>query len=202
VIFQNPDPDKLVTVFENIDPTPVEMARDYLKDAAIESFVFGASSVLGGSVPTRLMVRADAAKEARERLTELGILNGDSGSYSAAEGAPLRWFGVPKSRFREEARRRSRLRRMGLDPPPSWMRVLAMFYCSGAVGFMLFAILGKVVFNSDAKQCEKLGFLTGGILGCFWAYRHRQQRYTRIESVVMFFGFALFVFGFFVAMTR
>jgi hypothetical protein len=202
VNFLNPDPDKLVEVFENIDPTPVEMARDYLKDAGIESFVFAASSVLGGSFPTRLMVRADAAKDARERLTELGMVNGDSESHSAAVGAPLRWFGVPKSRFREEARRRSRLRRIELDPPPSWMRVLAMFYFSGAVGFMLFAILGKVVFNSDAKQWEKLGFLTGGILGGFWAYRHRRQRYTRIESLVMFFGFALFVFGFFVAMTR
>ena len=53
------------------------MAHDYLNDAGIESFVFdaGSSRLLGmtAAVPTRLMVHRDTAKDARERLKELGF---------------------------------------------------------------------------------------------------------------------------------
>ena len=74
---QNPDPDKLLTVFENIDPTPVRMAHDYLNEAGIESFVFDAASsrMLGttAGVPVRLMVHRDAVKDARDRLYDLGF---------------------------------------------------------------------------------------------------------------------------------
>jgi hypothetical protein len=53
------------------------MAHDYLNEAGIESFVFdaGSSRLLGttAAVPTRLMVHRDAAKDARDRLNELGF---------------------------------------------------------------------------------------------------------------------------------
>jgi hypothetical protein len=53
------------------------MAHDYLNEAGIESFVFdaGSSRLLGmtSAVPTRLMVHRDAAKDARDRLNELGF---------------------------------------------------------------------------------------------------------------------------------
>jgi hypothetical protein len=53
------------------------MAHDYLTDAGIESYVFDAMSsrMLGttAGVPVRLMVHRDAAKDARERLSELGF---------------------------------------------------------------------------------------------------------------------------------
>jgi Putative prokaryotic signal transducing protein len=72
-----PDPSELEEIFTSIDPTPVRMAHDYLNDAGIESFVFdaGSSRLLGmtAAVPSRLMVHRDAAKDARERLKELGF---------------------------------------------------------------------------------------------------------------------------------
>ena len=72
-----PDPSELEEIFTSIDPTPVRMAHDYLNDAGIESFVFdaGSSRMLGttAAVPTRLMVHRDAAKDARDRLNDLGF---------------------------------------------------------------------------------------------------------------------------------
>jgi len=72
-----PDPSELEEVFASIDPTPVRMAHDCLNEAGIESFVFdaGSSRLLGmtSAVPTRLMVHRDAAKDARDRLNELGF---------------------------------------------------------------------------------------------------------------------------------
>jgi hypothetical protein len=74
---QTPDPSELEEIFTSIDPTPIRMAQDYLNEAGIESFVFdaGSSRLLGttAAVPTRLMVHRDAAKEARDRLNELGF---------------------------------------------------------------------------------------------------------------------------------
>ena len=61
----------------SIDPTPVRMAHDYLNEAGIESFVFDTASsrMLGttAGVPVRLMVHRDAAKDARDRLNDLGF---------------------------------------------------------------------------------------------------------------------------------
>ncbi len=75
--LEPPDPSELEEIFASIDPTPVRMAHDYLNEAGIESFVFDAASsrLLGTTVavPTRLMVHRDAAKDARERLNELGF---------------------------------------------------------------------------------------------------------------------------------
>jgi hypothetical protein len=77
-----PDPSELEEIFASIDPTPVRMARDYLNEAGIESFIFDAASsrMLGttAGVPVRLMVRRDAAKDARDRLDELGFMNGEA----------------------------------------------------------------------------------------------------------------------------
>jgi hypothetical protein len=78
VIFQNSDPDKLVAVFENADPMLVFIARDLLESVKIESFIFDENMPrmivnLRLLVPTRLMVYADNADEARECLRELGI---------------------------------------------------------------------------------------------------------------------------------
>ncbi len=75
--LEPPDPSELEEIFASIDPTPVRMAHDYLNEAGIESFVFDAASsrLLGTTVavPTRLMVHRDAAKDARDRLNELGF---------------------------------------------------------------------------------------------------------------------------------
>ena len=76
--FQSPDPDKLVAVFANIDPTLISIARDALASVDIESFIFDSatSQIMNISrllVPIRLMVYADTADEARECLRELGI---------------------------------------------------------------------------------------------------------------------------------
>jgi len=78
VIGQNPNPDELVAVFENIDLTLVSIARDALESVEIESFIFDENSSrigYGGGhyTPARLMVYADKADEARECLHELGI---------------------------------------------------------------------------------------------------------------------------------
>jgi hypothetical protein len=78
VSFQNPDPDKLVAVFANIDPTLISIARDALASVDIESFIFDSatSQIMNISrllVPIRLMVYADTAEQARECLRELGI---------------------------------------------------------------------------------------------------------------------------------
>ena len=78
MIFQNSDPDKLVAVFENADPMLVFIARDLLESVKIESFIFDENMPrmivnLRLLVPTRLMVYADNADEARECLRELGI---------------------------------------------------------------------------------------------------------------------------------
>ena len=72
------DPDALVAVFENNDPTLVSIARDALESVRIQSFIFDENSSRlvygGGCVPTRLMVYADKLDEARECLNELGFI--------------------------------------------------------------------------------------------------------------------------------
>jgi hypothetical protein len=72
-----PDPSELEEIFVSIDPTPVRMAHDYLADAGIESYVFDTASsrMLGttAAVPVRLMVHRDGAKDARDRLNDLGF---------------------------------------------------------------------------------------------------------------------------------
>ena len=71
---QNPE---LAEVFVSIDPTPLRIARDMLESAGIECFVFDreSSRMLGtaAAVPTRLMVRAEDAEEARKQLKDLGF---------------------------------------------------------------------------------------------------------------------------------
>jgi Putative prokaryotic signal transducing protein len=70
-------PDELAEVLASIDPLEVQMARDFLTEAGIEAFVFDdeSSRMLGttAAIPARLMVHADRAVEARERLKELGF---------------------------------------------------------------------------------------------------------------------------------
>jgi Putative prokaryotic signal transducing protein len=74
---QTPDPSELEEVFSSIDPTPVQMARDYLQSSGIEAFIFDDSSsrLLGttAAVPARLMVHADALSDARKCLEDLGF---------------------------------------------------------------------------------------------------------------------------------
>jgi hypothetical protein len=80
VIFENPDPDKLIEVYSNFDATVVSIARDALESVQIESFIFdeNASRIgYGGGhyIPTRLMVYADKLDEARQCLRELGFVS-------------------------------------------------------------------------------------------------------------------------------
>ena len=67
----------LELVFTNIDPVVVRMARDLLEAGGIETFIFDdqAAQMLGSTVAVkpRLMVHAEIAAEARERLKELGF---------------------------------------------------------------------------------------------------------------------------------
>ena len=77
--FPNQDPDKLVAVFENIDASLVWIARDTLESVGIESFIFDedTSRIFGVRgrllVPSRLMVYADKADEARVCLRDVGF---------------------------------------------------------------------------------------------------------------------------------
>jgi hypothetical protein len=68
---------ELREVFASFDPMQVQMARDFLDAGGIETFVFDgqASRMLGNTsaIATRLMVYADDASEALERLKELGF---------------------------------------------------------------------------------------------------------------------------------
>ena len=78
MIFQTPDPDKLVAVFANSDSMLVSIARDALESVEIESFIFDENTprmLAGGRLltPTRLMVYADKADEAHECLRDLGF---------------------------------------------------------------------------------------------------------------------------------
>jgi hypothetical protein len=77
VTLQNPDPDRLVSVFENNDHTLVFIARDALESVEIESFIFdehaSVGMVYGFRAPMRLMVYADTADEARQCLRDLGF---------------------------------------------------------------------------------------------------------------------------------
>ncbi len=72
------NPDGLTEVFASIDPMQVRMAHDLLDGGGIEAFVFDddSSRMLGstGAVPSRLMVHAADADEARSRLKDLGFL--------------------------------------------------------------------------------------------------------------------------------
>jgi hypothetical protein len=190
---QTSNPDELVAVFDNIDPTLVSMASDFLKDAGIESFVFDASSPFGGSVltPARLMVWADAENDARARLVELAIAGGDSGSHSSAESAHLRWFGIPKSRLRDEARRRIAWRRTRTNPPHPWFRVLEVSFCGGILGFALFGLFDPVsnpLGPPPGTIWQRFGFTIGALLAGTWAYRHRLEKRTKTERIVIFFG--------------
>lgn len=69
--------EELEQVFTSIDPVRVQMARDLLDAGGIEAFIFdGETSRMLGStvaVASRLMVYADEAEEARERLQDLGF---------------------------------------------------------------------------------------------------------------------------------
>jgi hypothetical protein len=71
------NPDDLTEVFASIDPMQVRMAHDLLDGSGIETFIFDddSSRMLGstGAVPSRLMVHAADADEARSRLKELGF---------------------------------------------------------------------------------------------------------------------------------
>jgi putative signal transducing protein len=64
-------------VFASLDPTRVKIASDLLEGGGIETFVFdaAASRMLGSTaaIQARLMVHADDASEALERLRELGF---------------------------------------------------------------------------------------------------------------------------------
>jgi putative signal transducing protein len=64
-------------VFVSVDPTRVKIASDLLESIGIETFVFdgAASRMLGGTaaIQARLMVHAEDAGEALERLRELGF---------------------------------------------------------------------------------------------------------------------------------
>lgn len=70
-------PDDLEQVFASIDPTEVRMARDCVDQGGIESFIFDSASsrMLGTTVavPSRLMVHAEDAGEARQRLRDMGF---------------------------------------------------------------------------------------------------------------------------------
>jgi putative signal transducing protein len=67
----------LELIFQSPDPIQVRMAYDLLQAGGIDAFIFdsAASRMLGSTiaVKTRLMVHADCAAEARDRLTELGF---------------------------------------------------------------------------------------------------------------------------------
>ncbi len=71
------DPDELREVLATIDPIQIQIARDMLTEAGIESFVFDTeSSRMFGSapgVPSRLMVHTERADEALQILKELGF---------------------------------------------------------------------------------------------------------------------------------
>jgi hypothetical protein len=72
------NPDDLTEVFTSVDPMQVQMAHALLDGGGIESFIFDdeSSRMLGSTaaVPTRLMVHAANADEARSRLKELGFV--------------------------------------------------------------------------------------------------------------------------------
>jgi hypothetical protein len=77
VDFDNNEPGALETVFQSIDPVPVRMACDLLRQAGIEAFIFDdeSSRMMGSTsaIEARLMVHADCVEEARSRLKELGF---------------------------------------------------------------------------------------------------------------------------------
>ncbi len=69
--------DRLEAVFSDSDLVRLGIARDYLENAGLDAFIFDAtfSQLYGAAVPARLMVYADRAAEARDRLCELGFLD-------------------------------------------------------------------------------------------------------------------------------
>ncbi len=76
--FLNPDPERLVSVLENIDPSLLWIARDELASVGIETFILGEITprmivITRMAMPARLMVYADKAEEARQCLRDLGF---------------------------------------------------------------------------------------------------------------------------------
>jgi hypothetical protein len=72
-----PSSDRLEEVFNSVDRMQVQMARDLLEGSGMTCFVFDAdaSRMLGSTaaITARLMVPAEDAAEARERIKELGF---------------------------------------------------------------------------------------------------------------------------------
>lgn len=70
-------PDRLEAVFADSDLVRLGIARDLLAAAGLDAFIFDASfsQLYGTAVPARLMVYADCAAEARDRLRELGFID-------------------------------------------------------------------------------------------------------------------------------
>lgn len=72
--------DELVEVYTDGDLVSLQIARDRLQSVGIEAFIFGAETARilglygGAAIPARLMVYADRAAEARDRLRELGFV--------------------------------------------------------------------------------------------------------------------------------
>lgn len=79
IMTDQPNADDLTEVLASIDPMQVRMAHDLLDGSGIETFIFDddSSRMLGstGAVPSRLMVHAADADEARSRLKELGFVD-------------------------------------------------------------------------------------------------------------------------------
>lgn len=73
---RNPS-DRLEAIFADSDLVRLGIARDLLENAGLDAFIFDAtfSQLYGTAVPARLMVYADCAAEARDRLRELGFLD-------------------------------------------------------------------------------------------------------------------------------
>lgn len=75
---REPNPAELTEILASIDPIRLRIARDMLEGAGIECFVFDreSSRMLGTTpaVPIRLMVHADRAQEAQQRLKDLGFV--------------------------------------------------------------------------------------------------------------------------------
>ena len=76
---QNPDPSRLVSVFETVNGSLLWIARDELASVGVKSFIIGenlariAGSMVPSLFPARLMVYVDDAEKAHECLRDLGL---------------------------------------------------------------------------------------------------------------------------------